>query len=151
MKIIAFRFGIIILGIAIISVVTSCRQNSSHASSSRNSEAPASEAGALKEQMMTLHEDAMEKIAPLRRIEDSIHGEINRIAAEKGDTRELSQILDELNHCDTAMFGWMGRYHDQTMSRDSANTALIKQQLQSLKRLNASMESVIGRGRSLLH
>jgi|GEM_PF-4630198 len=91
MKIIAFRFGIIILSIAIISVVASCRQNSNHTSSGTNFEAPASEAGLLKEQMMTLHEDAMEKIAPLRRIEDSIHGEINRIVAEKGDTTELSQ------------------------------------------------------------
>jgi len=151
MKIIAFQFGIITLSIVSISFVTSCHQNSNRTSSGTRSVTSLSEVDSLKEQLMTVHEVAMGKIAPLRMVEDSIREGIRMLAGDKKDTLKLSEVATEMNHYDTAMFGWMGRYHDQTMSPDSSNTALIKQRLQSLKRLNASMDSVIIRGRALLH
>jgi len=151
MKIIAFRFGIIISSIASVAIVTSCHQSGNHTSSDKDSVTPFSEVASLKEQMMTIHEDAMGKIAPLRSVEDSIREKIKVFISDKRDTLELSHAADVLDRYDTAMFGWMGRYHDQTMSADSSNADLLKQRLRSLEQLNASMDSAIRRGRMLLH
>lgn len=151
MKIIAFRFRVITLVIAFISVFTACHQKNNRSTSGTSPATSRSAGDSFKARLMAVHEEAMGKIAPLRRVEDSLRKEINSGTAGNRDTVELSGVATALDRCDTAMFGWMGRYHDQMMSPDSSNPALIKKQLQSLELLNDSMDRVIKKGRFLLH
>lgn len=141
MKSIFFRAGIAALTIGWITAATSCHQGNNTSSN---------EAASLEAQLSTIHDETMGKIAPVRRVEDSLREKIKAFAEEKKDTSALSEAAAALNTSDTAMFGWMGRYQDLATSADSANVDLLKQHLESLKQIDATMDSTIEQGRKLL-
>lgn len=147
MKTIILKIGIITCTVLFIS----CHQNDHHTSSGSGNIDTLSEVSALKDQIMTIHDESMDKIAPVRRVEDSIREKIKIFTEERKDTINLSKTATALNHDDTAIFGWMDSYHNQITSPDSSNVKLLKQRLQSLEQISTSMDSVVKKGRELLN
>jgi len=87
----------------------------------------------------------------MRRMEDSLHAHIIRIAAQKGDTTQLTAAAARLNSCDTTMFGWMGRYDMQLEGKtDSGKAQYLRGQVAELTRIDQSIDSAIAEAKGLL-
>lgn len=93
----------------------------------------------------------MNKIAPLRRMEDSLHARIAVMASGQGDTTDLAGTAVALNHCDTLMFGWMGRYDMQLKGMtDEEKTRYLQGQVGELSAINRAIDSALARAAELL-
>lgn len=141
-KSISFRFAMVSLITASLLSFYSC--NHSGSSSTAADSTSTSPVARLTNKIDTLHEQVMNKIGPLRKLEDSIGGRI-KTAADKGkDTTALSHLAKALNTSDTAMFGWMGQYDMHLDGKsDSEKIEYLQLQLQKLARLNRSMDSAM--------
>lgn len=137
---------------AAITLSTSCGSGSGGSGSSDSSNSPVT---LLSNQIESLHEQAMNKVAPLRSVEDSLRMKIAQLRGKGdttgGDTARLSVMADRLNTCDTTMFGWMGRYDMQLEGKTDAEKALyLKGQVQELSGIDQSIDSAILAARQLL-
>lgn len=136
---------------SLLMTAVSCHSGSKHASAA--SGASATEPAAVQQginRIDSLHEKVMNTIGPLRRVEDSLRARIKTRPAG-GDTATLSRLAGALNDCDTAMFGWMGRYDTQLKGRtDSEKVAYLHGQLGMLRRLDRTLDSTIGQARRQL-
>lgn len=128
-----------------IAVGTSCHSGSGGSGSSDSSNSPVTR---LSNQIESLHEQAMNKVAPLRSVEDSLRMKITQLTAKgdtaRADTAELSRLADRLNSCDTTMFGWMGRYDMQLEGKTEAEKeAYLTGQVRELTGIDQSLDSAI--------
>lgn len=98
-------------------------------------------------QIDSLHEEVMNSIGPLRKLEDSVRQKIRGTR----DTVTLSRVAGALNSYDTAMFTWMGQYDTQLKGKsDSEKISYLHSQFRQLSRLNETMDSTMHHARMLL-
>jgi hypothetical protein len=148
-KSITLRFSFIALSAALLMAAASCHHNGT---SSNDSDTTATPVTALTNKINALHEKTMNKIGPLRALEDSIRGEISIQARKGADTMKLSVLADRLNACDTAMFGWMGQYHtDLSGKADTEKLSYLQVQLQKISRLDKTMDSTMKKAKKQLN
>ena len=133
---------------AVLLSAVSCHSGNASSESSDSAKSPVTQ---LSGEIESLHEKTMNKIAPMRRMEDSLHAHIIRIAAQKGDTTQLTAAAARLNSCDTTMFGWMGRYDMQLEGKtDSGKAQYLRGQVAELTRIDQSIDSAIAEAKGLL-
>ena len=137
---------------ATVALAGSCHSGSGGSGSSDSANSPVTK---LTNQIETLHEQAMNKVAPLRSLEDSLRTQISRLAAKgdttQGDTARLSALASRLNTCDTTMFGWMGRYDMQLEGKsDAEKAAYLSGQVRELSGIDDSIDSAMAAARGAL-
>jgi|GEM_PF-3668487 hypothetical protein len=113
---------------------------------------PASQAQALSDRIDSLHEATMNKVAPLRRLQDSMRAEIAVAVATQADTTAFSDALQQLQQGDTAMFGWMGRYDmDYKGKNDSDKVVYLQSQVNQLQQIDHAIDQALQTAEGLLH
>lgn len=112
---------------------------------------PAAQAEALSGRIDSLHEATMNKIAPLRRLQDSMRAKIAVAVATQADTTAFSQALEQLQQGDTAMFGWMGRYDmDYTGENDTDKVIYLESQVSELQQIDQHVDQAVKTAEGLL-
>jgi hypothetical protein len=112
---------------------------------------PANQAQELSARIDSLHETTMNKIAPLRRLQDSMRAKIAVAVAMQADTTVFSGALQQLQQGDTAMFGWMGRYDmDYKGKSDSDKVVYLQSQVNELQQIDQAVDQALQTAEGLL-
>jgi hypothetical protein len=144
----AFYHLNVLLAIFFLLAAASCHSGPKHGSGA--SATPPTAVQLAVSRIDSLHEKAMNTIGPLRRVEDSVRDKI-KAAPAGSDTAVLSRLAGALNGCDTAMFGWMGRYDTGLKGKtDSEKVAYLHDQWGKLGRLDKTMDSTMSQARMQL-
>lgn len=142
------RAGAFFLGALLTLSLASCHSGSGSSAASDSANSPVN---VLMGQIETLHEKTMGKIAPIRRMEDSLRARIPAVAAAGGDTAALAGAAQRLHSCDTTMFGWMGRYDMQlTGKTDPQKADYLQAQLTELSGIDRRIDSTLSQSAALL-
>lgn len=128
--------------------------DSSQTSMNSNTPLSASDSGSLDKvhgKLMAIHEDAMNKIGPLRQLTLSLNQDWTK-QKDTGIKAHEARLAVSLHQADSSMFAWMEQYKsDMKGMSDSAKLAYQKAQLVIVSRIHAAMDSAMAEARTVLH
>lgn len=166
MKINIFSYAVLVLAIGASLSLTSCHSSStgsadtgsepdsSQTAADLNTPLSLADSGSLDKvhgKLMAIHEDAMNKIGPLRQLTLNL----NQDWTKQKDTAikaHEARLAVSLHQADSSMFAWMEQYNsDMKGMSDSAKLVYQKAQLVIVSRIHAAMDSAMAEARTILH
>lgn len=128
--------------------------DSSQTSMTSNTPLSASDSGSLDKihgKLMAIHEDAMDKIGPLRQLTLNLNQDWSKQKDTAVKAHE-ARLAKTLHQADSSMFAWMEQYKsDMKGMSDSAKLNYQKAQLVIVSRIHAAMDSAMAEAKSVLH
>ncbi len=108
----------------------------------------AHENDALRQEIILVHDEAMEKIGLLYELQNRIKRETGKSA---GSSMQPEAYIDALQQADETMFAWMRQYHTLAVDNDLAkDTRYRREQLELIREVQRLMEKAIDQAETYL-
>lgn len=108
--------------------------------------------GALKDEVMAIHDEVMPKMGELRRVRMNLMKMADSIQmADSVKASNLISVAEEMGEASEGMMGWMRQYEPDFKGTDDEVKVYLDEQKKSIQEVKESMLGAIEKGQAALN